>query len=257
MTGTQHWQQRWDTALMANYGTPAVALASGQGAVVRDVDGRNYLDLYAGIAVNVLGHAHPAVREAVERQLGTLGHVSNLALSEPVLLLAERLKELTGHERVLFTNSGAEANEAALKIARRLRPGAGFVACDGAFHGRTLGALSVTGQPAKRAPFEPLLGPVTFVPYGDAAALDAAVHDGTASVVLEPVLGEAGVVVGGPRGGGGRGGRRPRRRVSWRRPGRPATAPARCCTWTRCRAASGGPAAGCAARCSPPACAPT
>jgi acetylornithine/N-succinyldiaminopimelate aminotransferase len=191
----EQWQARWDASLMGNYGTPQVVLARGQGATVWDVDGREYVDLYAGIAVNALGHAHPAVREAVDRQLGTLGHVSNFAVSEPVVLLAEKLKQLTGHERVLFTNSGAEANEAGLKIARRLRPGGGWVACDGAFHGRTLGALAVTGQPGKRAPFEPLPGPVAFVPYGDAAALDAAVTDRTASVVLEPVLGEAGVVV--------------------------------------------------------------
>ena len=195
MTGTSDWQARWDAALMGNYGTPSVVLVRGEGAVVHDAEGRSYVDLYAGIAVNALGHAHPAVREAVDRQLGTLGHVSNFAVSEPVVLLAERLQELTGHDRVLFTNSGAEANEAGLKIARRLRPGGGWVACDGAFHGRTLGALAVTGQPGKRAPFEPLPGPVTFVPYGDAAALDAAVSEQTASVVLEPVLGEAGVVM--------------------------------------------------------------
>lgn len=195
MSRTTDWQARWDAALMANYGTPTVVLARGEGATVWDVDGREYLDLYAGIAVNVLGHAHPAVREAVDRQLAVLGHVSNLVATEPVVLLAERLKALTGADRVLFTNSGAEANEAAMKIARRLRPGGGFVACEGAFHGRTMGALAITGQPAKRAPFEPLPGPVTFVPYGDAEALSAAVTDQTASVVLEPVLGEAGVVV--------------------------------------------------------------
>lgn len=195
MSRTTDWQARWDAALMANYGTPTVVLARGEGATVWDVDGREYLDLYAGIAVNVLGHAHPAVREAVDRQLAVLGHVSNLVATGPVVLLAERLKALTGADRVLFTNSGAEANEAAMKIARRLRPGGGFVACDGAFHGRTMGALAITGQPAKRAPFEPLPGPVTFVPYGDAEALSAAVTDQTASVVLEPVLGEAGVVV--------------------------------------------------------------
>jgi len=195
MSRTTDWQARWDAALMANYGTPTVVLARGEGATVWDVDGREYLDLYAGIAVNVLGHAHPAVREAVDRQLAVLGHVSNLVATGPVVLLAERLKALTGADRVLFTNSGAEANEAAMKIARRLRPGGGFVACEGAFHGRTMGALAITGQPAKRAPFEPLPGPVTFVPYGDAEALSAAVTDQTASVVLEPVLGEAGVVV--------------------------------------------------------------
>src|SRR3954451_2828932 len=189
---TQAWQQRWDAALMCNYGTPPVVLSRGAGATVWDVDGKEYVDLFAGLAVNVLGHAHPAVAAAVERQLGTLGHVSNLAISEPVVLLAERLKALTGYDRVLFTNSGAEANEAALKVARRLRPGGGFVACDGAFHSRTLGALSVPGQPAKRAPFEPLPGPVTFVPYGDADALAADVTSETAAVVLEPVLGGAG-----------------------------------------------------------------
>ena len=194
MTGAQ-WQQRWDAALMGNYGTPPVVLARGEGATVWDVDGKEYVDLFAGLAVNVLGHAHPAVREAVDRQLSTLGHVSNLAVSQPVVLLAERLKELTGFDKVLFTNSGAEANEAALKLARRHRPGGGWVACDQAFHGRTMGALAVTGQPAKRTPFEPLPGPVTFVPYGDAEALRSAVTDTTASVVLEPILGEAGVVV--------------------------------------------------------------
>jgi acetylornithine aminotransferase len=192
---TTAWQERWDEALMGNYGTPPVVLARGEGATVWDVDGKQYVDLFAGLAVNVLGHAHPAVREAVDRQLSTLGHVSNLAVSQPVVLLAERLKELTGFDKVLFTNSGAEANEAALKLSRRLRPGGGWVACEQAFHGRTLGALAVTGQPAKRAPFEPLPGPVTFVPYGDADALRAAVDATTASVVLEPVLGEAGVVV--------------------------------------------------------------
>ena len=192
---TQDWQQRWDAALMGNYGTPPVVLARGEGATVWDVDGKEYVDLFAGLAVNVLGHAHPAVRAAVDAQLGTLGHVSNLAISEPVVLLAERLKELVGGDRVLFTNSGAEANEAALKLSRRLRPGGGWVACERAFHGRTMGALAVTGQPAKRAPFEPLPGPVTFVPFGDAEALDAAVDDTVAAVVLEPVLGEAGVVM--------------------------------------------------------------
>lgn len=195
MTRTRDWQDRWDAALMANYGTPAVVLARGEGASVWDVDGKRYTDLFAGLAVNVLGHAHPAVQEAVHRQLGTLGHVSNLAVSEPVVLLAERLKALTGMDRVLFTNSGAEANEAALKVARRRRQGGGWVACEGAFHGRTMGALAVTGQLAKRTPFEPLPGPVSFVPYGDAEALAAAVGPTTASIVLEPVLGEAGVVV--------------------------------------------------------------
>ncbi|MCW2599624.1 MAG: argD2 [Frankiales bacterium] len=192
---TQDWQARWDAALMGTYGTPPVVLARGEGATVWDVDGKEYVDLFAGLAVNVLGHAHPAVREAVHRQMGTLGHVSNLAISEPVVQLAERLKALTGMDKVLFTNSGAEANEAGLKLARRRRTAGGFVACEGAFHGRTMGALAVTGQPAKRTPFEPLPGPVTFVPFGDADALAAAVGPTTASIVLEPVLGEAGVVM--------------------------------------------------------------
>ena len=192
------WQDRWDAALMGNYGTPPVVLARGSGATVWDVDGKAYVDLLGGIAVNLLGHAHPAVVEAVTRQVATLGHTSNLAAHAPGIRLAERLKDLVGagpDTRVLFANSGAEANEAALKLSRRLRPGGGWVACEGAFHGRTMGALAVTGQPAKRAPFEPLPGPVVFVPYGDSAALSAAVGPGTASVVLEPVMGEAGVVV--------------------------------------------------------------
>ncbi len=197
-TKTLRWQDRWNDALMGNYGTPSLVLASGSGATVTDVDGRTYVDLLGGIAVNLLGHAHPAVVEAVSAQVAKLGHTSNLAAHPLGIELAERLKALVGagpDSRVLFTNSGAEANEAALKLSRRLRPGGGWVACEGAFHGRTMGALAVTGQPAKRAPFEPLPGPVTFVPYGDAGALAAAVTDRTASVILEPVLGEAGVVV--------------------------------------------------------------
>lgn len=189
-------QRRWDAVMMGNYGTPTVALVRGEGAVVWDDEGRPYVDLLAGIAVNVLGHAHPAVIEAVSRQVAQLGHTSNLAAHDPGVRLAERLQQLMGTPttRVLFTNSGAEANEAALKISRRLRPGGGWVAAEGAFHGRTLGALAITGQPAKRAPFEPLPGPVTFVPYGDVDALSA-VTEATASLVLEPVMGESGVVV--------------------------------------------------------------
>ena len=197
-TRTTSMQQRWDDSLMGNYGTPAVAYARGDGAIVWDVDDKRYLDMFAGIAVNVLGHAHPAVREAAAHQLEMHGHTGNFGMSEPVVRLAERLQELIGSgpdSRVLFTNSGAEANETGLKISRRLRPGGGWVACEQAFHGRTMGALAITGQPAKRAPFEPLPGPVTFVPDGDAQALAAAVTRDTASIVLEPVLGEAGVVV--------------------------------------------------------------
>ena len=190
-------KKRWDAVMMGNYGTPAVALVRGEGATVWDDDGKQYVDLVGGIAVNVLGHAHPAVVEAATRQLATLGHTSNLAMHEPGVRLAERLVSLLGRpgDKVLFCNSGAEANEAGLKLSRRLRPGGGWVAAEGAFHGRTMGALAVTGQPAKRVPFEPLPGPVTFVPYGDSSALAAAVGPQTASVVLEPVMGETGVVV--------------------------------------------------------------
>jgi len=190
------YHERWKAALMDNYGVPQLALVRGQGAEVWDVHGHRYLDLVSGIAVNALGHAHPAVVAAVTQQIGTLGHVSNFFITEPAVELAERLVELldAGEARVVFCNSGAEANEAAFKIARRTgRPH--IVAAENAFHGRTMGALALTGQPAKRTPFEPLPPGVSHVPYGDVAALDAAVTTDTAAVVLEPVMGEAGVVV--------------------------------------------------------------
>ena len=185
---------RWAEVMVPSYGEPTLTLVRGDGATVWDDAGNAYVDLVAGIAVNALGHAHPAVVAAVSRQVATLGHTSNLVANEPSLRLAERLLALTGRDgRVFFANSGAEANEAAFKMARRTgRPA--VVAADRAFHGRTMGALALTGQPAKRAPFEPLPGGVSFVPYGDAAALTAAVDGGTAAVVLEPVLGEGGVV---------------------------------------------------------------
>ena len=187
---------RWQSALMNNYGTPPLTLVRGEGAEVWDAEGRRYLDLYAGIAVNALGHAHPAIVEAVTRQVSTLGHTSNFFITEPALQLAERLIGLLDRSdaRVLFGNSGAEANEAAFKIARRTgRPE--IIACENAFHGRTMGALALTGQPAKRAPFEPMPGGVSHIPFGDVAALDAAVTEQTAAVFLEPILGEAGVIV--------------------------------------------------------------
>jgi acetylornithine/N-succinyldiaminopimelate aminotransferase len=190
------YQERWNAALMNNYGTPALELVKGSGAEVWDSHGRRYLDLVSGVAVNALGHAHPAVVAAVTSQIGQLGHVSNFFVHEPVLQLAERLQALLDapDSRVLFCNSGAEANEAAFKIARRTgRPH--IVAAQNAFHGRTMGALALTGQQPKRAPFEPLPPGVSHVPYGDAAALDAAVDADTAAVVLEPILGEAGVIV--------------------------------------------------------------
>ena len=185
---------RWQAAMMDNYGTPPLTLVRGAGAEVWDADGRRYLDLLGGIAVNALGHAHPAVVEAVTRQISTLGHTSNLYITEPPVALAERLIELLGQPgRVLFCNSGAEANEAAFKMARRTgRPH--IIAAENAFHGRTMGALALTGQPGKRTPFEPMTPGVSHVPYGDVAALAAAVDTDTAAVFLEPIMGEAGAV---------------------------------------------------------------
>jgi acetylornithine aminotransferase len=182
---------------MDNYGTPPLALASGDGAVVTDVDGNRYLDLLGGIAVNVLGHRHPAVIEAVTRQMNTLGHTSNLYMHEPGIALAEALAGLLGIDadtKVFFCNSGAEANEVAFKLSR-LTGRTKLVAAQDAFHGRTMGSLALTGQPAKRAPFMPLPGDVSHVPYGDIQALAAAVSDETAAVFLEPIMGEGGVVV--------------------------------------------------------------
>jgi acetylornithine/N-succinyldiaminopimelate aminotransferase len=189
------WQQRYEGALMNTFGTPALKLERGEGVRVWDDAGREYVDLYAGIAVNALGHAHPAVVEAVTTQLQTLGHVSNFMASEPQLALAERLLALLGAPgRVFFSNSGTEANEAAFKLTRRTGR-THVVAATGSFHGRTMGALALTSKAAYREPFEPLPGHVTFVEYGDEAALAAAVTDETAAVLLEPIQGEAGVHV--------------------------------------------------------------
>jgi acetylornithine/N-succinyldiaminopimelate aminotransferase len=187
--------ERWSQSMMNNYGTPAIGLVKGEGAVLTAEDGRQYVDFLGGIAVNALGHAHPAVVAAVTTQIQQLGHVSNLYVSEPSVALAELLLVLAGRTgRVLFCNSGAEANEAAFKISR-LTGRTHVVATDGAFHGRTMGALALTGQPAKQDPFRPLPGDVTHVPYGDVGALEAAVTGDTAMVILEPIQGENGVVV--------------------------------------------------------------
>ncbi|MCX4094367.1 acetylornithine transaminase [Nocardia sp. alder85J] len=198
-TATQDLQRRWTSALMNNYGTPQIALVRGAGAVVYDADGKRYLDFLGGIAVNSLGHGHPAILEAVTHQLGTLGHVSNLYASEPAIELAEQLVARfgDGHGRAFFCNSGTEANEAAFKIAR-LTGRRKIIACEEAFHGRTMGALALTGQASKREPFEPMPPGVVHVPYGDAAALAAAVDRDTAAVFLEPIMGESGVVVPPP-----------------------------------------------------------
>jgi acetylornithine/N-succinyldiaminopimelate aminotransferase len=197
MTHTEELQDRWSAVMMNNYGVPPLALASGDGAVVTDVDGKSYLDLLGGIAVNILGHGHPAIIEAVTRQMSTLGHTSNLYAAEPGIALAEALAGLLGADtetRVLFCNSGTEANEAAFKLSR-LTGRTKLVAAQDGFHGRTMGALALTGQPSKQAPFAPLPGDVTHVPYGDADALAAAVGDDTAAVFLEPIMGESGIVV--------------------------------------------------------------
>ncbi|MFJ2823628.1 acetylornithine transaminase [Streptomyces toxytricini] len=197
MTGSsnQEYAARWRASLTDNYGTPAVALVRGAGAQVWDAEGRQYTDFVGGIAVNALGHAHPAVVGAVTRQISTLGHVSNLYASEPVIALGERLLQLFGRPgRIFFCNSGAEAIEAAFKIGR-LTGRTRMVATDGGFHGRTMGALALTGQPKKQDPFRPLPGDVTHVPYGDTEALRAAVTEETALVVIEPIQGENGVVV--------------------------------------------------------------
>jgi len=201
-------RERYAAALMNTFGPPQLVLTRGKGSRVWDEDGREYLDLLGGIAVNSLGHAHPALVEAVTRQLSSLGHVSNFFASDQQITLAERLLDFIGPPRVeesahqgsgapvgkvFFTNSGTEANEAALKLTRRTGR-THLVAAEGSFHGRTMGALALTSKAGYREPFEPLPGHVTFVPYGDTVALAEAVTDETAAVVLEPIQGEAGVV---------------------------------------------------------------
>ncbi|MCT1426467.1 acetylornithine transaminase [Corynebacterium sanguinis] len=188
----------WGDALMNNYGTPPIELASGRGAVVTDAAGRSHIDMLAGIAVNALGHAHPAVIDAVTRQISSLGHVSNLFASQPVVELGQRLKAKLDDDsaRVFFCNSGGEANEAAFKLAR-LTGRRRVLAAHNGFHGRTMGSLALTGQPAKRAPFEPLPAGVELYPYGDIDYLRTLVEmdpANTAAIFLEPVQGETGVI---------------------------------------------------------------
>ncbi|GAA1809895.1 acetylornithine transaminase [Nocardioides hankookensis] len=192
------YAERYAASVMNTFGPPKLVLARGEGAHVWDTDGKEYVDLLGGIAVNALGHAHPAIVDAVTSQLGTLGHISNFFTSAPQVELAEKLLTLLGLEpgegKVFFTNSGTEANEAAFKLTRRTGR-THVVVAEGSFHGRTMGALALTSKEAYRTPFEPLPGDVTFVPYGDADALAAAVTDETAAILLEPIQGEAGVVV--------------------------------------------------------------
>ena len=187
---------RWDSSLQNNYGKPTIALVKGKGIVVTDADGKNYLDFLGGIATSVLGHAHPVIAKAVTKQISTLSHVSNFYAHPNAIELAEKLVGMTGDEsaKVFFCQSGAEANEAALKLSRRTGK-VRVVAAQGAFHGRTMGALSLTGQPSKREPFLPLIKGVKHVPYGDIDAMRKAVSKKTAMVIIEPIMGEAGVIV--------------------------------------------------------------
>jgi len=190
-------QARWDRVMARNYGTPAVALVRGEGCRVWDADGQSYLDLVGGIAVSALGHAHPALVAAVDAQVRRIAHTSNLCINEPAVALAERLVEILAipGARVFLCNDGTTANEAAIKTVLRAQPGRRtFVSANRSFHGRSLGALALTGKAAAREPFAPFGIEVTFVDYGDADALAAAVDTGTAAVFLEPTLGEAGVV---------------------------------------------------------------
>lgn len=192
------FSSRWTSALLDTYPTPPVELVSGEGATVTDTDGNTYIDMLAGIAVNALGHAHPAIVDAVSAQVARLGHVSNLFGSQPVVEVAEALRARVGDDtaRVFFCNSGAEANEAAFKLAR-LTGRRRILAAERGFHGRTMGSLALTGQPDKRAPFEPMPAGVEFFTYGDIEALEALVQQdpgNTAAIILEPIQGETGVI---------------------------------------------------------------
>ena len=188
--------KRWQKAIQDNYGTPSIELVSGKGSVVKDANGNTYLDFLAGIATNVLGHAHPAIVKVVSKQISTLGHVSNFYAHPNVLELAEKLQKLTGDKsaRTFFCNSGAEANEAAFKLSRKTGKYR-VVATQEAFHGSTMGALSLTGQPSKRNPFKPLIKGIKHVPFGDSSAMKRAITKKTAMVIVEPIMGEAGVIV--------------------------------------------------------------
>ena len=186
----------WTQTTQNNYGTPTLALVSGKGLEVTDADGKKYLDFLGGIATNILGHAHPAIVKAVNKQIAQLGHVSNFYAHPNALELESKLISMTGDKtaRVFFCQSGAEANEAALKLSRRSGRSR-VIAAQGAFHGRTMGALSLTGQPAKREPFLPLIKGVKHVPFGDIDSMRRAISKQTAMVILEPIMGEAGVII--------------------------------------------------------------
>lgn len=194
----EEWLQRYSGSLLNVFGTPQRVLVRGAGCLVWDADGNEYLDLLGGIAVNALGHAHPFVTSVISSQLATLGHVSNFFTSPTQVALAERLLSLAGAgngSKVFFTNSGTEAVEAAFKLARRNSgpDRTRILALEGGFHGRTMGALALTSKQAYREPFEPLPGGVEHLPFGDLQALEAALDESVAAVVLEPIQGEAGV----------------------------------------------------------------
>ena len=193
--GNKESLKKWNSVMQSNYGSPSISLSKGKGIEVWDLDGVKYLDFLGGIATNLLGHNHPAIVAAVSKQIRQLSHVSNFYAHPVALELAEKLQKMTADKssRVFFCNSGAEANEAAIKISR-LHRGRRIVAATGAFHGRTMGALSLTGQSSKRDAFKPLLPGVKHVKYGDIKALRRAVNKRTAMVILEPIMGEAGVV---------------------------------------------------------------
>lgn len=186
----------WSDVMQNNYGVPSITLTSGKGLVVTDNNGKKYLDFLGGIATNVVGHAHPAIVKAVSKQIATLGHVSNLYSHLAGLELAQKLISLTQDPtaRVFFCNSGAEANEAALKLSRKTGKSR-IVATNNSFHGRTMGALSLTGQPEKRNPFKPLIKNIKHVNFGDISQMRKAVNSKTAMVIVEPIMGEAGVIV--------------------------------------------------------------
>jgi acetylornithine aminotransferase len=192
----QQYLKRWTKSMQNNYGTPAITLVKGKGLVVKDIEGNTYLDFLGGIATNILGHAHPNVVNAVSKQVKTLGHVSNFYSHPNAVLLAEKLVTFTGTKgaKVFFCQSGAEANEAAIKLSRKTGRSQ-MIATQGSFHGRTMGALSLTGQPSKREPFLPLLKNVKHVPYGDVDAMRRSISKKTAMVIVEPIMGEAGVIV--------------------------------------------------------------
>lgn len=196
MTIKRNQGATWSDVMQNNYGVPSITLTSGKGLVVTDNNGKKYLDFLGGIATNVLGHAHPAIVKAVSKQIATLGHVSNLYSHLAGLELAQKLISLTQDPtaRVFFCNSGAEANEAALKLSRKTGKSR-IVATYNSFHGRTMGALSLTGQPEKRNPFKPLIKNIKHVTFGDITQMRKAVNSKTAMVIVEPIMGEAGVIV--------------------------------------------------------------